>query len=292
MQARWASRWLERQGGRPFLLWVHVYDPHEPYAPPREYLRLAKLVDRYGPAFGWVGHVRTGSVVLDGSQRTWVRSLYGAEVRYVDDSLGLMLDTLERRGLFQDSLLIVTADHGEELWDHDSLGHGHALHEEIVRVPLLVKLPGATSGAVIEQRVSTGSLAPTVLDLCGLPRGTFQTTAPSLAPLLAGQSEDPERPVFVSGRLFYGPQEAVLFDRWKYEFSPLDEGERLYDLQEDPAERVSRSASEPAAVVRARHLLEEHQRRAEMMAARIGREGLLDLDEETREGLRSLGYIH
>jgi len=291
MQARWAARWITRHRERAFFLWLHIYDPHQPYAPPREYLRWVENWEQYGAGFGWVGQARVGTLALDQAKRRWISALYGAEVRYVDDSVALVLEALEQADLFDDALVVVTNDHGEELWDHGSIGHGHAMHEELVRAPLIVKLPQSTHGRVVEQRVSTASLAPTILDLCGLPRGSLMTNAPSLAPLLAGQTVA-ERPAFISGRLFYGPEEVVLFDRWKYTVSPNEAEERLYDIDRDPGERESLAASHPEALERARRLLAEHRRRAEMAVARVGREDVLDLDEETREALRQLGYIH
>ena len=114
-----------------------------------------------------------------------LQSLYDAEVAAVDAELRQLFAELERRGFLDDAFVIVTADHGEEFWDHGNLTHGITLYNESVRVPLLVLGPGVAKGRRVEENVSLVDLAPTLVDLLGLPREP-RFEGRSLAGLLRG----------------------------------------------------------------------------------------------------------
>jgi arylsulfatase A-like enzyme len=97
-----------------------------------------------------------------------MRDLYEGEVRYVDAHIGRFLDTLRALDIYDDALIIFVSDHGEDFLDHGGLGHGHTLYNELVRVPLFVKLPGSRNTGRIDEVVSTAAIAPTILKVCGL----------------------------------------------------------------------------------------------------------------------------
>ncbi|HLA39940.1 MAG TPA: sulfatase, partial [Candidatus Glassbacteria bacterium] len=162
-----------------FFAWYHFHGPHLPYSPPQKYLDLflpGLKID--SPA---VREVRENIILPKGErkfsaeEKQVVRSLYDAEVAAQDEELGEVFDTLEKLGLYENSIVVVTADHGEELFERGWLGHastslhGH-LHDELIQIPLIVRLPGRTSaGRRVEALVQSVDLMPTLFELAGLP---------------------------------------------------------------------------------------------------------------------------
>ena len=132
---------------------MHYYDPHQPLEPPLEYMGNAKAPAGMGRRFKDKINVRAGMLKLSAEQREWVRKLYDDEVRYVDENVGRLLGHLRETGQYDDALIIVASDHGEEFWEHDGFEHGHTLYNEVLRVPLMIKLPGGS------EQVSASTLA-------------------------------------------------------------------------------------------------------------------------------------
>ncbi len=135
-----AETWFEeRDDEAPFFVWLHLYDPHDPYTPPEPYL----------------------------SQHPG--RPYDGEVAYTDALLGGFRRFLEDRGLLDDALVIITGDHGEGLGDHGELSHGFFIYDSTIHVPLIIRPPGAIAGGrVVETAVSHVDLYPTVLDAVGI----------------------------------------------------------------------------------------------------------------------------
>jgi arylsulfatase A-like enzyme len=182
--------------GKPFFLFLHYWDPHTPYLPPPPFDRMFYGGDEKDPRHRsmdpvwqspwfanyfseWMAGVR---------DIEFVRAQYDAEVAYTDVCIARVLNHLEELGLSDETLLIVGADHGEELDDHGCWFDHHGLYDTNVRVPLLMRLPGRLpAGAVVEPMVSLLDLAPTVLDLLGLSEIAIQERliGRSLLPLIA-----------------------------------------------------------------------------------------------------------
>jgi arylsulfatase A-like enzyme len=112
--------------------------------------------------------IRSGSLVITAEQRPWVRELYEGELRYVDDNVGRVLSELKRLGIYDEMLIVFVSDHGEEFWDHDARAHGHTFYDELLRVPLFIKLPGEALRERRGELVCTGSIFPTLLGLAGI----------------------------------------------------------------------------------------------------------------------------
>ena len=143
-----AQKIEELSQNQPFLLYLHVIDPHFPYQPPPPY-------DTRFP--------RSRAVPVNMSM-----SQYDGEVAFVDSQFGRLLDLLGEHGLDDDTLTIFAADHGEEFWEHGALGHGGTLFEEVVRVPLVIRFPqGRHAGTRVDTRVTLSDLFPTMLGLLG-----------------------------------------------------------------------------------------------------------------------------
>ena len=137
---------LPKNSGAPIFVYLHVMDPHAPYAPDSKAMGRV-FGKRPRPNVDRVNEVMKTHITneIPEETRREVRGLYDAEVTSMDTGLGHFFSELAARNLLQNSIVIVTSDHGEELWDHDMFGHHHSLHEEVLRVPVLIRLPGQTS---------------------------------------------------------------------------------------------------------------------------------------------------
>jgi arylsulfatase A-like enzyme len=286
-----ATTWLQTHRDEPFFLWLHTFDPHAPYGPPRRYLQGKTPPGDHlqGLRFeGWdEEEIRAGTWVPTDAERAWIRQLYLAEGRWVDDSVGRLVAELKRLGIYDDALILVVSDHGEEFWEHGSYGHGHTLYDEILRVPLLVKLPGASRTGRTTTPVSTASLYATVLETCRLPLPAGHPAAGSLSAL----PETPA-PLLSLGLNRYEDRRALHFGRFKYIRWTLSGREELYDLDADPGETINLARSSPAELAEGRRILaelEEEGKRARQRL-RLPSGETTDLDDHTLERLRSLGY--
>lgn len=288
--------WLEKNRDKDFFLWVHYYDPHIPYAPPRQYISKDAVPDEYiGYELMNADSIREGYFAPNASQRKWIRELYNAEVRYVDDDLGRLLDKMKELSVYKNSLVILTSDHGEEFWDHDGFEHGHTLYNELLHVPLIIKLPGEHSKKTVEEKVTTQSLMATVIGLTGIKNENENITAESLAPLL---SDNPnsfiELPLISSGLLYYENREGVMFDGNKYIRSLVTGHGELYDLNDDPGEQNPLPlSSNISRTDQAKSILTNNDQESEKLIEQLGVSGTekVKLDEEKKEKLKALNYI-
>lgn len=289
-----ALAWLdERPADQPFFLYVHAIDPHVPYRPPAQYVEMYDPDPYHGPVdfsrdATLLERIKTGGLRLSERDRRHLVALYDGEVSYQDAQLATILDGLERRGLADDTMVVITADHGEELFDHGSVGHGHSLYDELVRVPLLVRVPGLRP-ARLDGSVGLVDVLPTVLDVLGEPIPD-DLSGRSLLPALRGDGEDAP-PLSVAGFMEHwrsvasGRYKLVARSRGRY---------ALYDLQADPGETRDLSAERPRALAHMRGLLGlaldasrdgAHRPRARHRARRV------TVDDELRAQLEALGYV-
>src|SRR5207253_1353754 len=234
--------WLRRNRGVRFLAYLHYMDVHGPYDPPVPFHPPTPSGMRPQVARGDVERLQTeircGDSPLSDDEIAHLQRLYDAGIRYWDGELGALLRGLEALGVRDSTLMIVTADHGEEFQDHGRLGHGSQLYDETLRVPLVVDGPGAARGRVPELAQEI-DLFPTVAAVLGVPpvRG------------LPGQNlRGPRspRPVFSETR--YGKAagckdtelRSVRTPEWKLIHAPVLGRFDLYDLTHDPLERENR----------------------------------------------------
>jgi len=287
-----AIDWLEANRNRSFFLWVHYLDPHAPYSPPRQY-RTADPLPTIGGSFEGQKVAAQGFFVPSVKEREAIRSLYDGEVQYVDACIGRIVAALKRSGVYDGSVIVFTSDHGEEFWEHGRLGHGHTMYEELLRVPLVVKLPGNAHRGRTGVPVSTASVTPTILDATRIRYDRSDLSAPSLMPLIdrsAGAYD--ERPIVSGAQILFDRQEAVSFDGFKYIVSSVDGTEQLFDLSADPGERRSIAASAPERLETGRRLLQAQATAAAVLRKRIRVEdSAVQADEDTVRRLRSLGYL-
>jgi arylsulfatase A-like enzyme len=290
-----AAGWLRAHSQGDVFLWVHVFDPHAPYGPPREYLDGSQPPPGATWRFeGWdEDAIRAGTYVPTAAQRDWIHRLYLGEVRYVDDAVGRLTTELQRLGMYDDALIVVLSDHGEEFWEHGTYGHGHSLYDELLHVPLLVKLPGAGQRGVYDPPVTTASVMPTVLALSGLRLADGYPAASPL-PLNTGAADRPLfRPLFSLGLNRFEDRKAVRFGRFKYVRWDLTGREELYDLAADPGERHDIAPHEPQGLAQGRELMAffTEQSRDARRLLRLGEGEEAHLDDGTLARLRALGYV-
>lgn len=313
-----ASRWNENPGwvtdllaggrSRNELLFLHTYQVHDPYQEPEFTAGLPR--GRVGASFGkqdW-NQLRHR---LDPAEQRYVTALYDGGVALADRQVGEVVEQLRRAGLLDRVILVVTSDHGEQLWDHGSWRHGQNMYEHQLHVPLIVRLPPPLArqlaakagrrdlaGLVVERQVQLIDLYPTLADLLGVPlpaglRGR------SLRPLLEAQpAKELEREAFAENtNIGTWERKAIRTERFKFIVSiprgaarkkRLQRYHELYDLRRDPGEKVNLAQQHPQIVA----FLDQRLR---AIRQHEGAEGLQDdlpdnVDAELAAQLRALGY--
>jgi len=212
-----------------------------------------------------------------------LRALYRCQVTEVDAHLGTLVETLKECGLYEEALIIVASDHGEEFLEHGHLGHSQHLYDELIRVPLLVKLPaGGEDSDRVTGLVEYLDLAPTMLDVAGLDIPETMR-GQSLVPAIERGYSDTE--AIISEWDHHGERVAsVRTTAWKYIDDRLRNQEKLYNLTSDPDETTDVLQEYPDVADRLRDTLTA-------LPDNSPREAIPDLDEELSRRLRDLGYI-
>jgi arylsulfatase A-like enzyme/Flp pilus assembly protein TadD len=253
-----AVQWLEQAPEGRLFLWLHLYDPHDPYTPPEPY--AARYADRP----------------------------YDGEVAWTDELLGRLERALAARGLRDDALTVVTADHGEALGEHGEPTHGFFAYEATLRVPFIVRGPGVRPGARPGLTARSVDVVPTALALLGLPPAA-RASGRSLAPALAGdaQAEEPAYAESLLPLLHYGWSDLRVLreGRWKYVQAPRPE---LYDLLSDPGEEHDLALREPARAAALRAALARHLQQERPLAQGAGAD---QVPSDLLEKLGALGYL-
>lgn len=323
-----AEQFLDsRDAQRPFFLFLHHWDVHFDYMAPKDY------VDRF--TAGMRSKLDVSNFYVNEAIRpdmapedlAYLKGCYDAEIRFVDDHLGRLFAKLDALGITDDTYVVVTADHGEEFFDHGNKGHRLNLHEETLRIPLVFAGPGIAP-RVIENGVRIIDVMPTLLELCGLPPEP-DCAGESLAPLLRGEVPERVRNLPILAELTYLPKTtnaagewveagvyekhvATSLERWKlieiqtraYDVNaaPLDFAraeteparQQLFDLGADPTERVDLATTNEQRLDQ----LQRHQadvlrvlaqRRQELVHS--GGQQARDLSEEFNRIAAENGYL-
>ena len=283
-----AVNWLNENHQEKHFVVVHIMDPHVAYfAPEPARGRFTETVpgDNTFPV-GRMRSIRRRIESLPEDRKEFIKAAYDEEILYVDIHLETFFRALEDLGLWGRSLVLLTSDHGEELFDHGGFEHGHSLYQELLHVPLIVWGPGI-AGARIGDAVSLVDIAPTVRDAVGLEREAISAGV-SLWPTLTSRSRPPrERSLFAEGTLYGQGRVAVVRWPYKLEIEEATGQRRLFDLSADPREINDLAADEP-------ELMERLSREvAVLRSTATATEDLGDteLDEQTRRELEALGYV-
>ncbi len=287
-----AIRFVDRQGDGPFFLFVHYFDPHYDYV-------MHAVLNTYPDYRGRllsddvkISNLRKLSKEreLSQSDRRYLEALYDSEVRFTDHNVGLLLDALKQRGLYDDAMIVFTADHGEELGTAPDgwVGHTKRLSQEMIRVPLMIKMPGQKRGRRVHTPVSLVNLTPTLAKAVGMPI----PAAVQGWPVEIGNEEASARPVFAETRR-EASLDMVVSGRWKLVYDREKQEHRLFDVVAAPGahEDVSREHPEIVAaleVERARWDAAQEEASPKREAEDL-REPVFSEEEEKR--LRELGYL-
>lgn len=289
---RRAVDWLRRHRDQAFFLWLHYYNPHDPYAPPSGFFPTLPPAALEPSLLRSVAVDQLRHRDLSPEARRWVRRLYNAEVRQVDASVGRILEELRRLDLYDETLIVFTSDHGEEFWDHGGVEHGTSLHRELLWVPLIVKEPSPTGHRRVDAPVSLSAIVPTILDLCGIRYDPVPLAARSLAGGIEGALQRQPAPVFSTGLIEPSDEQiAVVFGSNKFIWHLRDGSGELFDLSTDGAEATPLPPSSLQA--EALTLIRDHLVRSEAQRHHLGLEDQThrDLDPLTIRRLRTLGYL-
>jgi len=255
-----AEQWIEKQNaasgdGTPFFVWLHLYDPHDPYTPPAPFAEPFR--DRP----------------------------YDGEIAFDDAVVGSLVGHLKRLGVLSRTIVALAGDHGESLGEHREVTHAMFVYESVVHVPMVVSWPGHLAPARVAAVARGIDLAPTLLDLAGIPP-LAGANGQTLLPLARGARQAPPSaysetyfPLFFMN---WAPLRAIQDDRWKFIDAPFPE---LYDLAADPHERSNLAAREPARAAALRRALDS------VSGTGAGAMATSKPDREAIEKLAALGYI-
>jgi len=273
--------WLGQHRADRFFLFLHTYEVHAPYSPAASDLAALgpPCTGSLPPVIGTdlLRAINTGRRGLQPGDLDCIRRAYDADIRSMDRGIGRLVAGLRAMGLFDRTLLVLTADHGEEFGEHGKVGtHSHTLFDELLRVPLLVKVPGSGhAGAAVEAMVRSKDVAPTVVSALGFPiPKAFEGL--DLVAIVEGRVAPPA----VALSQLDGGGTSVRTPRWKWVRG------QLFDLENDPGETRDLSGELPEREAQLRRL-RDHL---------VGRTGApsgerVEIDEALRERLRSLGYV-
>lgn len=279
-----AIPWLRASQDRPFFAYVHYIDPHDPYENPdmdRFGGRSPFMPDYSGPVAGsWIHGIYNGRLQMADPARDvpYIRALYDSEVRYVDRHIGELLGALDPKVL-ANTLVVLTADHGEELFDHGGWKHGQTLYEEQIHVPLIFRWDGhIRPGSRLKGTVRLVDLVPTLAAAAGA-QADPDWDGVNLLPALTGSGSLPRRAAFAqhlsSGPLraaaVLGARKLILFND-REEFQPADplqahlhevdtarlRREELYDLSRDPGEKHNLAGEQGGTIAELAPIIQHH----------------------------------
>lgn len=289
-------KWLYENQDTDFFLWLHYFDPHIPYSPPREYISdISDGKTSVGLDFQSAVQIRGGHYYPSLEDKKRIRQLYDAEVKYVDDNVGRLLDTLKELDLYKDSLIVIVSDHGEEFWEHGGFEHGHTLYNELINVPLIIKVPSNDNNEIIDIPVPTQSILQTILEISDIKNENEPYLASSLVPLLENRPDDYEaKPIISSSLLYFEDRESAVFDENKYIRRIVTDKEEIYNLKNDPGEQSPLSNSLASdKIFQAKDIIQKHKDNSLETSAHYGVEKSerVELNKEKKAKLKALDYI-
>ena len=285
------ERWLDGVGeDEPFFAFLHFWDVHYDYTPPPEH-------DVFDPDYrGRVSGVDFKDFVMptpyDKRDLEHLLALYDGEIHFTDHNVGLVLARLEAEGRLDDTLVVFTSDHGEEFMDHKKFGHKGTLYEEVMHVPLILRYPaGVPEGERVDELVSIIDIAPTILDLCGLPR-TERMWGRSLTPAFDGELEPRPVPIELTWRYQSVMMRGLHAGDWKVvkqtPRGPIGVFELDVDPEEDEFKRAAQIGPNDSRLEEARAMWSE----LDELGKQYARGGAGQLPKELQRDLEAFGYTH
>jgi choline-sulfatase len=276
----------QRGGSRPFFLYLHYMDVHSPYKAPEPWYSMYK--GAYAGSFDGA-HLPIERAVKSATPPTpadWahLRGLYDAELAYFDSQIQRLFEALARSKLDANTIVVLTADHGEAFWEHKVVFHAN-LYQENVHIPMILRGPGIKPG-VMGRYTQAIDLAPTLADLAGVPRAKDWMGASHAAALRRGEDAAPQV-VYTE----YMHQRMVIDGASGMKLIVNDGPTKLFDLTRDPGETTNLASARPAEVTRLRALLDARVERGRALGRDAPPESTRTLTPEEVEMLRELGYV-
>lgn len=304
------ARWIDGNKNKNYFLFIHTYQPHDPYACPAPYKTMFLSEQSKWSHINLNGYLGGKNAIfreLPGDERQNIIDLYDAEIRYTDEKLiGPLIQKLKDMSLYDQTMIIFTSDHGEEFYEHGGWGHGHSLYDESLKVPLLMKFPNSKYlGSKVEHIVSLVDIVPTILDEMDIPSSRYEFDGLSLIPLLKGK-EKKDR-IFLSdvGENILNlhlpqkiasneGQKKLILNRTKRRENidffryppPFTNSVEFFNLSIDPGEYSNIVDEESSTANRIIKRIEGIYNSAQRK-----KPGQAVLDEDLKKQLRALGYI-
>ncbi|EMR73863.1 arylsulfatase A family protein [Thaumarchaeota archaeon SCGC AB-539-E09] len=278
-------RWLEKRDKK-FFLWVHYMDTHWPWLS-HQSLSSEKINSKDAYNIWWKMLIDPSAITNE--ELTNITDLYDGEIKYLDHVLGNLFNNLKKMDIYDNSIIIVTSDHGEELGDHGDIGHHNAkLYEEIIHIPLMIRFSRKkNSGKKIDNLVSLLDIAPTVADFLG-SKIPDEWMGNNLIPILTNDTNEASNGVISEGKIKRGLNTlSYRSKKWKYIFNEANNKHELYAIIHDPKEKQNLSALKPNVVQKFRTIIYEHLKNTGNPISI----SYLKNDERLLERLKALGYM-
>ena len=251
-----AIEWLKENKDKKFFMFLHGYDQHGQYDPPKGFTRRFVDFDYKGPLKGGKEEqgvfreegLEKGSIELTEEDVRFWRALYDEKIYDANQRMEKFIEEFEKLGLLDKTIIILTSDHGTEFYEHKRFDHGFSLYDELIRVPLVIYLPGKKGEEVIRKQVRGIDLMPTIIDLLRInvnDKIKNQIRGVSLVPLMKRESMDLTAYSETDYRLYVHLRSIRTPDGWKFIYNLTSDGKELYNLNKDPGELENLVRKEP-----------------------------------------------
>lgn len=302
------NAWIQKHRKKPFFAYLHFMDTHVPYNAPQEFSQIFGLKDNtvFTPGGFQTIDVRVLSEIgLSEHDKQNILSLYDGAIKYFDYNFGKIIDNLRKLGILNNTIIILTADHGEEFWEHGGFAHGHTLYNEVLQVPLIIDYSSHLPSKRIESYVQLLDLFPTILDIAGI-QNDFEFRGNDLIPSVLS-NKDINREIFFEGILYGAEKKGILKDGWKlidntglkyddtfdpigdimkYRYPEYKKGFEPYNTNLDPQEKRNLEKNYPLIASR----LKGYLKRFNITSIQFKSQRKTELEKKLKD-FKSLGYI-
>ena len=284
--------WLKKNNEKPFFIFTHFFDAHYPF----------KVIPPYGKMFGTYKSkvnvdrqfeiaVNSGKQKLNDEDINRLKSLYDGGIYYTDTQLGLLFNMLKKMGCYDNTIIVLSSDHGEGFMEHDLIAHADIMYNEVMRIPLIIRWPELEKDKMVDNQARSIDIMPTLLDFIGV-KPPPNIHGVSLYPMIRGELRDGLIAFSETERM--GLQKAVMDGHYKLLYNSRLKREEFYDLKEDPKENHNKAGEYHEKLSYMRSLLDDWNKEIDKCKADIQSEdmqGKDKMDDLVIKQLKGLGYI-
>jgi len=273
------KKWIEEESNEePFFVYLHYMDVHAPYYNPDVFKGI------YTPYKG--DHICGMGFqdVLSEEDLAYSMALYDEEINYIDGLIEEVLEKLKDKKILENTMIVITSDHGEEFSEHQGMGHGTSLYAEQIDTFFVLYGPSLPGPRKVEQKVKTIDFFPTILEVFGIDYDKEQTEGESLYPLIKGEKWKKDKNEIIFSEL--GDIKTVLLDGWKYIYNPVLKTEELYDLKKDPNEGRNLADNKEKQRKKLNEFLGNYLKKDADLSPQP-----IKISKDLTERLKSLGYL-